>query len=136
MSERAEQAKGRVREYLDYLTAEKGLAANSVLAYGRDLRKVAARLDLERASQSDLLTVLRALRLEGLSPRSLARLIVSLRGFFGWLLAEEVISADPTADVELPRASRRLPRYLAFDEVEKLLAAPDRTTAIGARDAP
>ena len=147
---------GRIREYLDHLTAEKGLAANTVIAYERDLRKVAASLGrarsgasgsrlpdgidpgprtLESATHAELLAALRTFRLEGLSPRSLARLLASLRGFFGWLSGEEIVTVDPTEGLEPPRAARILPKYLTFEEVEKLLASPERGTPLGLRNA-
>ena len=153
----------RLREYLDHLTAEKGLAANSVAAYERDLLRVAARLErtprrpgvvrregrddrsarreeteaevLQAASEEDLLAALRALRTEALSARSLARMISALHGFYGWLAAEGILRRDPTTDLSSPRAPHRLPRYLTFEEVEALLAAPDRSRTLGARDA-
>jgi integrase/recombinase XerD len=62
-------------------------------------------------------------------------MLSALRGYFGWLVSEEIISRDPTSDLGLPRTPRRLPRYLTFEEVERLLAAPDRGTPLGARDA-
>jgi integrase/recombinase XerD len=173
-------AAGRIQEYLDYLAAEKGLSANSILAYGRDLRKVAERLggaggprgeggdkgagkapatkdagpgegiearkrlratatpeaerSLLRARRADLLQALRSFRLEGLSPASMARMIATLRGFYGWLVSEEILASDPTSDIEAPRTPRKLPRYLTFEEVERLLGAPDRSKCRGARD--
>ena len=141
---------GRVRDYLDHLRAERGLAESSVTAYERDLRRAAGALArtreagtspetaqgaLESAAESDLLGALRALRKEGLSPRSLARMISALRGYYGWLVSEEILSRDPTSDLGAPRAPRRLPRYLTFEEVETLLAAADRSTPLGLRDA-
>lgn len=154
-----------LRDYLDHLTAERGLAANSVMAYGRDLARVARALEsgaggsnsgasglktatgagasksggrgrsLDQARPSELQQVLRALRLEGLSARSVARMIAALRGYYAWLVAAEVISKDPSADLDTPRAPQRLPRSLSLAEIEALLAAPDRTTDLGARDA-
>ena len=171
---------GRIQEYLDHLAAEKGLASNSILAYDRDLRKVAERLggpraserdgggpgetksriaadglptgraairkpprraatpeaeqSLVRARRADLLQALRSFRLEGLAPASMARMIATLRGFYGWLVSEEHLASDPTSELEAPRTPRKLPRYLTFEEVERLLAAPDRATIRGARD--
>lgn len=136
-----------VTEYLDHLAAEKGLSANSILAYGRDLKRIAAVLASARrgrrpttevalrgATGDTLVAALQELRLEGLAARSIARLISTLRGFYAWLLDQRSIRRDPTAHLSPPRAPRRLPRYLTPDEVTALLDAPDRGTPRGARD--
>jgi integrase/recombinase XerD len=163
---------GLISDYLDHLTAEKGLAANSVLAYGRDLRRVAGAMTgrsrktgpgaragkaalapsrtrepggvdrspagetaLRAATADRLVAVLQELRLQGLSARSIARMISSLRGFYAWLLDQRAVRRDPTTHLSPPHAARKLPRYLTPDEVTALLDVPKRTTASGARDA-
>ena len=68
----------------------------------------------------------------GFGARSSARQLSALRGFFRFLVRERAIPEDPTALVDRPRLSRKLPRVLSFDEVERLLAAPDPTTDRGA----
>jgi integrase/recombinase XerD len=75
------------------------------------------------------------MRIEGSSPRSVARWLVAIRGFFSHLLAEEGIRADPSAHLDAPRVWRTLPKVLSFAEVEALLAAPDRGEPLGVRDA-
>lgn len=133
------QPQGWLARYLDYLTAERGLAANTVEAYRRDLESLAAALGpdrrLEQARREDLLKQLRRMRLDGRSPRSIARWLVAVRGFFRHLVAEEVITEDPTAHLDTPRTWRSLPKVLSFAEVEALIAAPDRSTPSGLRDA-
>ncbi len=129
---------GWLARYLDYLTAERGLAQNTIAAYRRDLAALHARLGgrpLEQTRREDLLARLRQMRLDGRSPRSIARSLVAVRGFFRYLLTEQVIREDPTANLDSPRTWRSLPRVLSFAEVENLLAAPDRDSGTGLRDA-
>ena len=99
--------RGWLGRYLDHLTAERGLARNSVEAYRRDLGLLASRLpegrSLEEARRDDLLSVLRRLRAEGRSPRSIARFLVAVRGWFAFLLGAGVIAEDPSARLEAPR---------------------------------
>jgi integrase/recombinase XerD len=90
---------------------------------------------LEQARRNDLLAHLRTLRLSGRSPRSVARWLVAVRAFFTWLLAEGVVTEDPTAHLDPPKTWRPLPRVLRAEEVEGLLAAPERERPRGLRDA-
>jgi len=124
--------------YLDYLSAEKGLAPNTISAYRTDLQRLArslGRRPLARAKTEDLLATLREMRLVGNSPRSVARWIVVVRGFFSHLVVEGVIRQDPSAHLESPRTWRPLPKTLTPEEVERLLAAPETATPRGRRDA-
>jgi integrase/recombinase XerD len=130
--------RGSLARWLDYLDVERGLARNSLLAYRRDLEALARALGdrpLEQARREDLLAHLRALRLAGRSPRSVARWLVAVRAFFTWLLAEGIASEDPTAHLDAPRTWRPLPKVLRTEEVEGLLAAPDVSRPRGLRDA-
>jgi integrase/recombinase XerD len=123
--------------YLDYLTAEKGLAPNTVAAYRSDLVRLARALGkrgLARARTEDVLQVLRHMRVAGSSPRSVARWIVAVRRFYFHLYTEGVIRHDPCANLETPRLWRPLPRTLSTQEVDDLLAAPDDKTPRGLRD--
>ena len=70
-----------------------------------------------------------------LSARSQARRLVALRQLFKFFKGERIIAVDPTEDVDLPRFGRKLPEYLSIEEVDRLLAAPDRRTPRGGRDA-
>jgi integrase/recombinase XerD len=70
-----------------------------------------------------------------LAPRSQARRLIALRQLFKFLKAERLCPTDPTEDVDLPRYGRKLPEFLTVEEVDRLLAAPDRRTPRGARDA-
>jgi integrase/recombinase XerD len=127
-----------LRRYLDYLAVERRLAANTIVAYGTDLgrlqRSLGGRRSIERATEEDLLAALRQMRLRGSSPRSVARWLVAVRGFFHHLHGDGVIARNPAAHLDAPRTWRPLPRTLSGSEVEALLAAPRTDTPQGVRD--
>jgi integrase/recombinase XerD len=126
--------------FLDFLRSERGLALNTLEAYGRDLRDYLDALAKagvaapEAIGASAIADHLAALHRQGLSHRSRARHLAAIRGFHRFLLRERHASQDPTEELETPRAHRRLPVFLTLDEVERLLAAPDPRKAPGARD--
>ncbi len=125
--------------FLDYLAAEKGLAANSLEAYRRDLADFGAfltakKIDPLKVTRGDVVAYLGGRRAEGMSPRTLARETSALRGLYGFLAAEKVVPEDPTADLTNARRWAMLPKVLSIEEVQKLLDAPDVTTPKGLRD--
>ncbi len=127
--------------YLDYLKVERNLAANSISAYATDLAKFRAFCgdkaisEVAAVSSGLILEFLIRLSSARLAVRTQARHLVALRGLFRYLRGERLVEADPTSAVELPRVGRRLPEVLTLAEVERLLAAPDRETRLGLRDA-
>jgi integrase/recombinase XerD len=129
-----------IHVFLSYLRVEKGLAQNTILAYGRDLKKFAAflrkrrRQSLEDASREDVVDFLSSLYKEKLDSRSVARYLVSLRGLYKFALMEGHILTDPTENLESPKVRHSLPTYLRVDEIDKLLQAPNPATPIGLRD--
>jgi len=129
---------GWIDAYLSHLRVERALAKNTLDAYGRDLGRLAHHVgDIEAASiTEDAISSLLAQNLEtGFGARSSARFLSGLRGFFRFLVRERVILADPTELVERPKVGRRLPKVLSFEDIERLLEAPDRSTTRGVRDA-
>lgn len=126
--------------YLGHLRVERGLAARSVEAYATDLVRYAVfvRTTLHKPfdaiDQGDVAAWLVSLSQEGLSARAQARKLSALRGFYRFLLSEKRVKADPTKLVSGPKLPRKLPHVLTFDEVERLLDAPDPTTPRGCRD--
>ena len=128
-----------VAEYLAHLAVERNLASRTLEAYGRDLETFAAWLaarglglgDVERATVRDFIGERRD---AGLSARSAARLLSSLRGFFLHLAREGVIQSDPTAELRSPALWKTVPHALTTAEVERLLEAPDTSTPLGLRD--
>jgi integrase/recombinase XerD len=126
-------------EYLDHLRVERGLAPNSLLAYGRDLSRLARFAESRKQTplslrQQDLSEFIGDLRTAGLSARSAARVVHALRGFYRFLVREGRLQQDPMENLRAPRAFRPLPRYLTPNQVEALLAAPDTKTPLGLRD--
>jgi len=126
--------------YLAWLRVERGLAPRTIEAYSRDIGRFTAwaqesGLAPGAETASDLSAFVSAVSMQGLDPRSQARLLSALRGFFGWLAAEKLIPADPTDELSSPKASRKLPFVLTFEDVERLLATPDVRTPRGMRDA-
>lgn len=130
---------GVISAFLNYLRVEKGLSQNTILAYGRDLRKFGAFAEgrvteLPKLSRDDLVEFLASLYHAGLDSRSVARHLVSVRNFLRFCLAEGFIKEDPTLYVETPKFRMRLPAHLNVEEVNRLLAQPDITSPVGLRD--
>lgn len=126
----------QVLSFLDFCRVEKGLAANSLQSYRFDLQKLSSELPIpvESASPEDLGRYVEALYGAGLSARSIARHITTLRNFYSFLAREGEIDRDPTEFLALPRQWSTLPKYLNREEVEKLLAAPPKDKPAGLRD--
>ncbi len=127
----------RVRSYLHFCRTEKGLSENSLQAYRRDLAQLSVFLK-EVALQSVSLETLRAyldrLRSAGLSNRSIARQITTLRGFFGFLLEEGAIHSNPAELLVAPKIGSSLPKYLDGAAVDQLLISPLPDSLTGLRD--
>jgi integrase/recombinase XerD len=132
----ADPAIGR---FLDAVWMERGLSQNTLAAYRADLTALARWLEerhigVTATSRVDLLGFI-AWRVEcGARPRSTARQLSSFRRFFRFLVRENAVSDDPTAQIAMPKIGRSLPRSLTEDEVEALLAAPAVTDPLGHRD--
>jgi len=126
--------------YLDHLRVERGLAVNTIEAYGRDIQRFLdflareSSLPLAGVSRSTLLGFLLSLDRAHLAARSRARILSSLKGFFRFLAQEEMISENPAGDIETPKTMAALPHVLNLGEVEALLAAPNPEDIGGLRD--
>src|SRR2546425_10372008 len=128
-----------ISSFLTHVRVEKGLSANTVSAYRRDLVKFDAfaqkrKLTLEAVSRDDLVDFLASLYRQKLESKTVARHLVTLRNFFRHAQVQGSISEDPTAHLESPKIRRSLPGYLRLEEVEKLLELPDQKTPLGLRD--
>ena len=128
-----------VDAYLTHLTVERRLAANSVESYARDLSRLAEfaagrRQPIAALTLADLEELVRGLMSEGRSPRSVARAVACYRGFYRFLMIDGRANTSPAGDLRPPRAWKNLPRYLAVDDVDRLLAQPDVATPRGLRD--
>ena len=128
-----------VEDFLHHLTVERGLARNSVLAYGSDLAKFGRYLsDKSRlprqVRRGEIDEFARRLAREGLAPKSVARALNAVRMFYRYLVHEKLVDEDPTAAVRAPRTWKTLPRFLTLEEVDHLLGAPDPGQTLGLRD--
>ncbi|MBM4363942.1 MAG: tyrosine recombinase [Deltaproteobacteria bacterium] len=126
--------------YLGHLRVERGLASNTLAAYGADLGRFVAWAEQGGAVSPravDLALVsayLQSLSESGLGARSVARHLSALRGLMKFLAREGETTQDPTSLAARPRAGRRLPRPLGAEEILRLLDAPDPRTLRGRRD--
>jgi integrase/recombinase XerD len=118
---------------------EKGLSPNTASAYQRDLTKFNVfaqkrKLTLGAVSRDDLVDFLAGLYRDKLESRTVARELVTLRNFFRFAQIQDLITTDPSQNLESPKIRRTLPGYLRLEEVERLLEQPDAKTSLGLRD--
>jgi integrase/recombinase XerD len=131
-----------VAGFTDYLTVERRLSLQTQRVYERDVRAWLHALPnhggadgLPMLTRDGVLRFLDQSQARGLSARSLARRLAGLRAFCRYLRREGVLAADPLLDLETPRIPRRLPHFLSFEEVQRLLRQPRVDTPRGLRDA-
>ncbi|HEY4574865.1 MAG TPA: site-specific tyrosine recombinase XerD [Thermoanaerobaculia bacterium] len=126
--------------YLESLAVERGLSRNTVDGYRNDLSRLGEALakkggrDLLAALPADLSAHMRDLQRQGLSPRSSARALSAIRGFYEHLVTEGERKDNPAVNLLPPKLWKPLPKVLSESEVEALLAAPDVGTPLGLRD--
>ena len=128
-----------VPRFLEVIWMERGLSANTLAAYRADLLSLQRWLakrgrTLRSVDRADLLDFIASKAEGGARPRSTARQLSSFRCFFRQQLRDGAIKEDPTLDISMPRTGRALPKSLTEEEVERLLAAPDLSGALGIRD--
>ncbi|MDP1665072.1 MAG: site-specific tyrosine recombinase XerD [Methylobacter sp.] len=126
-----------IDQFLDAVWVEQGLSENTLSAYGSDLRIFAKWLAGKPMLEVDggaLSSFLASRYKEGIGNRSTARILSSLRRFYGYYIRENSIKVDPTALIESPRIGQPLPASLSEKDVELLLDAPEVTNALGFRD--
>ncbi len=128
-----------IDSYLTYLRDVRRLSANTVESYARDLEALAAfaerrKVAVERLDRRDLEAFVRSLMSSGLSPRSVARSVACIRGFYRFVALEHRDQQSPAQDLRAPRAWASLPRFLDLEEVDRLLAQPEVATPRGLRD--
>lgn len=125
--------------YLTYLRDVRRMSPNTVESYARDLAALSAfagkqGLDATALDRRALDAFVRSLMAGGLSPRSTARAVACVRGFYKFLAVEQRRESSPADDLRAPRAWAALPKFLDLDEVDRLLAQPDVATPKGLRD--
>jgi integrase/recombinase XerD len=125
--------------YLSHVAVERRLARNSVEAYARDLQLLLGFAEGRGArvaalDRQALEAFVRELMEAGRSPRSVARVVACVRGFYRFLVLDGGLDASPADDLHPPKAWKTLPRYLSVEEVDRLISAPDVVTPRGLRD--
>src|SRR5262245_6378837 len=128
-----------IENYLEHLRVERRLADHTLDSYSRDLRGLMAFAagqgrSVEALDRRALEAFVRQQRTAGLSPRSVARSIAAIRGFYRFLVLDKQLAESPADDLRPPKAWPALPKFLSLDDVDRLLAQPDVTTALGLRD--
>ena len=127
-----------LKEYSTYLRLERGLSSNSIKAYLNDVQKLLQFITgsgqaLAEVGHEDLVRFITWLNELGMLPNSQARVISGLKSYFSFLALEELIADDPTALLELPKLSRKLPDVLSVVEIDQLIAGIDLSKPEGVR---
>ena len=128
-----------VRRLMTHLATERGLAVNTIEAYRRDLTDLATFLaergrELTAASADELREYLREQTRAGQSTRTVARRLAAIRSFLRYLTIEGFDTADTLAQLERPKPEHSLPKVLSRTQVAELIATPDPTSPLFARD--
>jgi len=128
------------QNYIDYLIIEKGLSDNSLVSYSSDLAKYITFLeknlihDLNDVDTTVILAWLIDLAKKGLSAKSRARHIITIRGLYKFLIAEKKVIKSPVKDIDIPKTGLTLPKIMTIEEVATLLDAPDIRKPRGMRN--
>jgi len=125
--------------FLNYLRVEKGLSSNTIGAYRQDVEKLVSYADssgkdILSIERGDVIRFIKSLFESGLGPRSINRVLVTVRGLYRFLVLDGHLKRDPTENIDGPRSWQSLPRFLIAEEVERLLESPDPSTDLGVRD--
>ena len=128
-----------IKQFVSFLKIERGLAENSIMAYQRDVIKLAEYsvdknkdpIEINYKDLKDFVAVLYDL---GLSARSQARIISGIKQFYGFILLENEIKDDPSELLELPKVGRKLPEVMSIEEIDMLIEAIDLSTNEGHRN--
>lgn len=126
-----------IEAYLQHVVVEKGLSANTVAAYRRDLGLYSTWLDERdpcRISAADLGGFVTWLSAQGLSASSVRRIVSSVRGLYKYLGAEGMVPVDPTAELASPTIPLRLPTALSVEQTLALVESCDTSAVLGLRD--
>ncbi|MGE7695015.1 site-specific tyrosine recombinase XerD [Lysinibacillus sp. NPDC094177] len=130
-----------IEDYIHFIQVERQLSENTLASYRRDLenyvnflREVEGMSDFRKVERTTILRHLEQLRMQGKTSRTVARHISSIRSFHQFLLREKRAETDPTVHLEMPIIEQKLPNILSIEEIEALLAAPNRSKPQGVRD--
>ena len=128
-----------LEEFINYLSVERGLSENTIVAYRRDLVKFIGYLEekqktIDGATRSNISDFMLALKDQGLSANSITRNLVSIKMFYRFLTGERLIKKEITEVMESPKLVKKLPEALSIEEVEKMLNKPDLKEWTGIRN--
>jgi len=130
-----------IEDYIHFIQVERQLSDNTLASYRRDLENYVHFLqeaegmsDFRHVERQTILRHLEQLRMQGKTSRTVARHISSIRSFHQFLLREKRTETDPTVHLEMPTIEQKLPNILSIEEIEALLAAPNRSKPQGIRD--
>lgn len=130
-----------INGYASFLRLEKGLSENSISAYAADMEKLFQfttntlnKATVEELSQQDVELFLTSLESSGLNKRSQARTLSGVKGFFRYLMLDDVIMNDPTELLQGPKVGRKLPTVLSIEEIDLIIGAIDLSKAEGQRN--
>jgi len=127
-------------QFLHFLIVEKGLAKNTIEAYGRDVNRFLNHLktkgiqDILSVDKFDVRAFLLVLKKRGRSTKTILRNLVAIRTFFRFLIQEGILKINPVEELVSPKIAKTLPEILTLNEVEELLGQPDTQTSLGMRD--
>jgi integrase/recombinase XerD len=128
-----------IEQFIEYLSVERGLAANTLESYQRDLNSLALFLKqtgthVHQSHRSTIIAFMAYLQQQGRATATISRNLASVRAFFGYLVRTGRIDRDPTANLVSPKIEKKLPKILSIDEVNALLEGPNTSTMTGLRD--
>ncbi|HDR90770.1 MAG TPA: site-specific tyrosine recombinase XerD [candidate division Zixibacteria bacterium] len=141
-SRRSTEIEPCVDGFLDWILTERGLAENTIIAYQRDIEVFAEYLRekgfsiISEITSTQIVSFLRNLTHLGLSAKSIARKLTTIRIFFRYLLLESILEEDPTEGVEMPKLPKPLPDIISVEQVSRIIDGVDLTLAkgLGIRD--
>jgi len=126
--------------FLDYLSVERGLSKNTILAYRSDLKdyigflEAVSKKSISVSSREDIRDFMLHQKDKGLCVNSISRALAALRMFYRFLAREKLIKSDVSSYIDSPKLWKKIPDVLNLDEVERLIEAPDINTPQGIRD--
>ncbi len=129
-----------VELFLDYLSVERGLSKNTILAYRSDLKdytgflEAVSKKSVSASSREDIRDFMLHQKDKGLCVNSISRALAALRMFYRFLAREKLIKSDVSSYIDSPKLWKKIPDVLNLDEVERLIEAPDLNTPQGVRD--
>ncbi len=128
-----------ILRFVNYLSDERGLSTNTLESYERDLQAFFVytrefELSFTDINQYHISAYLSYLHKSGKANATISRSLASLRSFYRYLIAENVLNHDPTMQIETPKIEKRLPQVLSVYEIERLMSAPDTSSPAGKRD--